>query len=194
MKTGIIEIFEESARVRDHFLKTNLETLEHAIQALAVTVEQGKKIMFFGNGGSAADAQHLTAEFVNRYMIDRPPLPALALTTDTSVLTAIANDFSFEDVFSKQIRALGQPGDAAVGISTSGTSPNVIRGLATALDMGLTTVGIGGPFEAPMRETCRYYLAVQDAPTPRIQETHLIIGHTMVELIDRILFGRGSKT
>jgi D-sedoheptulose 7-phosphate isomerase len=194
LRSGIIEIFEESARVRDNFLKANLEILEEAIQSLASTIEQGKKIMFFGNGGSAADAQHLAAEFVNRYMMDRPPLPALALTTDSSILTAIANDFSFEEIFSKQIRALGQPGDAAVGISTSGSSPNVLRGLETAHDMGLTTVGIGGSFQAPMREACRYYLSLQDAPTPRIQETHLIIGHTMVELIDRILFGRGSTT
>jgi D-sedoheptulose 7-phosphate isomerase len=179
--------------VRDSFLKTNLEVLEQVIYALAHIVEQGNKIMFFGNGGSAADAQHLAAEFVNRYMIDRPPLPAMALTTDSSVLTAIANDFSYEEVFSKQISALGKPGDAAVGISTSGNSPNVIRGLETARTMGLTTVGIGGPSQAPMRGACRYYLSIHGAPTPRIQETHLLVGHTLVELIDRSLFGRGSK-
>jgi D-sedoheptulose 7-phosphate isomerase len=194
LKAGILKIFEDSSRVRDSFLKANMEILEQAIHALALTVEAGQKIMFFGNGGSAADAQHLAAEFVNRYMMERPPLPALALTTDTSVLTAISNDFSFEEVFAKQIRALGKPGDAAVGISTSGCSPNVIRGLETALHMGLTTVGIGGPVQAPMREACRYYLSIEDAPTPRIQETHLLIGHTMVELIDRTLFGRGGKT
>ncbi len=180
--------------MRDSFLKLNTEILEQTIHALAKIVEQGNKIMFFGNGGSAGDAQHLAAEFVNRYLIDRPPLPAIALTTDSSVLTAISNDFSYEDIFAKQIRALGKAGDAAVGISTSGSSRNVIRGLETALTMGLTTVGIGGPSQAPMREACRYYLSIQGGSTPRIQETHILVGHTMVELIDRSLFGRGSKT
>ncbi len=194
MRSRILEIFEESARVRDSFLKTNMEILEQTIHALAEVIEQGHKIMFFGNGGSAGDAQHLAAEFVNRYMMERPPLAAMALTTDSSVLTAISNDFSYEEIFAKQIRALGKPGDAAVGISTSGSSPNVIKGLETAGTMGLTTVGIGGPSQAPMREVCRYYLSIQGASTPRVQETHLLVGHTIVELIDRSLFGGCIKT
>jgi D-sedoheptulose 7-phosphate isomerase len=122
-------------------------------------------------------------------MIDRPPLPALALTTDSSVLTSISNDFGYDEIFEKQIKALGKEGDAAVGISTSGKSPNVLRGLKTARQMGLITVGIGGPAESPMKEDCRYYLPVEGGPTPRIQEVHVLIGHTMVEIIDQILFG-----
>ena len=116
-------------------------------------------------------------------------LPALALTTDTSVLTAIANDFEYDAVFEKQVKALGKPGDVALGISTSGKSGNVNRGLRVARAMGLTTVGLGGPTGSPMQQECLYYLAVEGAPTPRIQEVHVIIGHALVETVDKILFG-----
>jgi D-sedoheptulose 7-phosphate isomerase len=189
LKERIREIVEESVRLKVKFLKENLDVLEETIRALAGVIEQGNKILFFGNGGSAADAQHLAAEFVNRYIIDRPPLAAMALTTDSSILTAISNDFDFEDVFAKQIRALGKAGDAAVGISTSGTSKNVIRGLSVAQEQGLVTIGIGGPSHSPMRRLCTYYLSVDGAPTPRIQETHLLMGHAMVEVLDELLFG-----
>jgi D-sedoheptulose 7-phosphate isomerase len=189
LKERIREIVEQSIRLKEKFLKENLLILEEVIRALAKVIEQGNKILFFGNGGSAADSQHLAAEFVNRYLIDRPPLAALALTTDTSVLTAISNDFHYEDVFAKQIRALGKTGDAAVGISTSGGSENVIRGLSVAQEQGLVTIGIGGPSHSPMRRICTYYLCVDGAPTPRIQETHLLVGHVIVELLDELLFG-----
>jgi D-sedoheptulose 7-phosphate isomerase len=189
VKDRIREIFKESVRTKERFLENNLEVLAEVIRTLGSVVEGGNKIVFFGNGGSAADAQHLAAEFVNRYLTDRPPLAALALTTDTSVLTAIANDFDWSEVFSKQIRALGKAGDAAVGISTSGRSSNVVKGLETARDLGLVTIGIGGPADAPMRRLCRHYLTVDSAITPRIQETHLLVGHTIVELLDEMLFG-----
>lgn len=161
MKNRLQRIFDESVRVKQQFWGHHLDSLEQVIRVLVETIQGGNKILFFGNGGSAADAQHLAAEFVNRYRIDRPPLPAIALTTDSSILTAVANDFSFEEVFAKQIRALGKPGDAAVGISTSGRSRNVIKGLASAAEMGLRTIGLGGPFDAPMREVCEYYLVVE---------------------------------
>lgn len=192
MKRSLQSIFDESARVKQRFAEHNLDVLEQVIRAVAETIENGGKVLFFGNGGSAADAQHLAAEFVNRYLIDRPPLPAVALTTDSSVVTAIANDFSFDEVFAKQIRALGKPGDCAVGISTSGRSLNVIKGLAVAAELGLRTIGLGGPSDSPMREACDHYLAVEGAPTPRIQETHLVIGHAVVEVVDRLLFGGGK--
>jgi len=189
LKNRIGEIFEESIRLKQIFLKENLDTLEQAIRELARVLEQGNKILLFGNGGSAADAQHITAEFVNRYMIDRPPLPAIALTTDTSVLTAISNDFSFEEVFAKQVRALGKSGDAAIGISTSGTSTNVVEALRMARELGLVTVGLGGPRGTAMQDNCDYYFSVDGGATPRIQEVHQVIGHTLVEAVDEILFG-----
>lgn len=170
-----------------------MEVLEEAIRTLASVLGQGNKILLFGNGGSAADAQHIAAEFVNRYIMDRPPLPAIALTTDTSVLTAISNDFGYEEIFEKQIKALGNKGDAAVGISTSGSSPNVLRGLKVAGQRGLIPIGIGGPTESPMKEVCRYYVPVEGAATPRIQEVHITIGHAIVEVVDQILFGTGKE-
>jgi D-sedoheptulose 7-phosphate isomerase len=189
LRHHIAEIFKESTRLKDAFLKDNVDILEQTVNALARVLGLGNKILLFGNGGSAADAQHIAAEFVNRFMIDRPPLPALALTTDSSVLTSISNDFGYDEIFEKQIKALGKEGDAAVGISTSGKSPNVLRGLRTARQMGLITVGMGGPVDSPMKEDCRYYLPVEGGPTPRIQEVHMLIGHSMVEIIDQILFG-----
>jgi D-sedoheptulose 7-phosphate isomerase len=189
LKNDILEIFKQSIRLKEHFIQDNLDVLEETIRALAGVIGRGNKILLFGNGGSAADAQHIAAEFVNRYLIDRPPLPAIALTTDSSVLTAVANDFSFEEVFEKQIKALGRKGDAAVGISTSGSSANVLRGLRAASELGLVTVGLGGNRNSPMQEHCRHYLWVEGGSTPRIQEVHAIIGHVLVEMIDHVLFG-----
>jgi D-sedoheptulose 7-phosphate isomerase len=193
LRNRVLEIFEESIRLKESFLKANMEVLEEAIRTLASVLGQGNKILLFGNGGSAADAQHIAAEFVNRYIMDRPPLPAIALTTDTSVLTAISNDFGYEEIFEKQIKALGNKGDAAVGISTSGSSPNVLRGLKVAGQRGLIPIGIGGPTESPMKEVCRYYVPVEGAATPRIQEVHITIGHAIVEVVDQILFGTGKE-
>ncbi len=193
LRNRVLDIFKESIRLKESFLKANMEVLEEAIQTLASVLGQGNKILLFGNGGSAADAQHIAAEFVNRYIMDRPPLPAIALTTDSSVLTAISNDFGYEEIFEKQIKALGNKGDAAVGISTSGSSPNVLRGLKVAGQRGLIPIGIGGPTESPMKEVCRYYVPVEGAATPRIQEVHITIGHAIVEVVDQILFGTGKE-
>lgn len=193
LRNRVLEIFRESIRLKESFLKTNMEILEEAIRTLASVLGQGNKILLFGNGGSAADAQHIAAEFVNRYIMDRPPLPAIALTTDSSVLTAISNDFGYEEIFEKQIKALGNKGDAAVGISTSGSSPNVLRGLKVAGQRGLIPIGIGGPPESPMKKVCRYYVPVEGAATPRIQEVHITIGHAIVEVVDHILFGTGKE-
>jgi D-sedoheptulose 7-phosphate isomerase len=190
LKERIREIFKEGTKLRESFLDRNLDALQDAILDIAETIRNEKKVLFFGNGGSAADAQHLAAEFVNRYLIDRPPLAAIALTTDTSILTAISNDFSYDEVFEKQIKALGLKGDTAVGISTSGASRNVLRGLEAARDKGLITIGIGGPSDSPMKSVCRHYLFVEGSSTPRIQEVHLVIGHVIVELVDEVLFSK----
>jgi len=189
LKNHILEIFRESIRVKEEFIHTNLDVLSRAIETIAHALGRGNKILFFGNGGSAADAQHIAAEFVNRYIIDRPPLAAIALTTDSSVLTSIANDFEYDQIFEKQIRALGKRDDVAVGISTSGKSRNVTRGLRVAREIGLVTIGIGGPPNSPMEYECTYYIPVHGGSTPRIQEVHIILGHVIVELSDRMLYG-----
>uniref|UniRef100_A0A7C4EVY2 SIS domain-containing protein n=1 Tax=Desulfomonile tiedjei TaxID=2358 RepID=A0A7C4EVY2_9BACT len=183
------DIFRQSSQVRDAFLAKNADILLEAIKTIATAMGRGNKLLIFGNGGSAADSQHLAAEFVNRYLVERPPLPALALTTDTSILTAIGNDYQFHDVFEKQIKALGKKGDVAFGISTSGRSLNVIKGLKAAQSLGLTTIGLGGPADSPMKEHSRFYLTTEGGATPRIQETHLVVYHCIVEMVDRILFG-----
>ncbi len=158
--------------------------------ALAEALKRGKKILIFGNGGSAADAQHLAAEFVNRFMIDRKPLPAIALHTDTSILTSISNDFSFSDVFSKQVDALGKAGDVAWGISTSGNSPNVVKGLSFARSRGLVTIGFTGTSGGDMEKWCDYILKVDSSTTPRIQEVHILVGHIICQIVEDCLFNR----
>ena len=136
MEDHIIKTFKESSRVKETFINENLSKLVTVIEAVTAALKAGNKILLFGNGGSAADAQHIAAEFVNRFIIERPPLPAIALTTDTSIITSIGNDYDFSEIFSKQIRAIGQPGDVAWGISTSGNSANVLKGLEMAKKMG----------------------------------------------------------
>jgi D-sedoheptulose 7-phosphate isomerase len=156
-------------------------------QAIETSMRTGGKLLIAGNGGSAADAQHLAAEFLSRYLVDRRPLPALALTTDTSVLTAIGNDYGFEHVFERQVRALGRPGDVFLAISTSGRSPNVLRALEAAPDLGLVTIGFSGAAETPMRALCRHFLAVASRETAIVQQIHMAAGHSICALVERAL-------
>jgi D-sedoheptulose 7-phosphate isomerase len=151
-------------------------------------VEQGNKLLVFGNGGSAADAQHIVAEFVGRFAFDRPALPALALSVNTSCLTAIGNDYGFNLVFSRQIEALGRRGDVAIGISTSGNSPNVLSGLSTAQRMGIHTVGLTCQAGGKLRSAADYCICVPSDETPRIQECHILIGHIIAELVEVAMF------
>jgi len=148
----------------------------------------GNKVLLFGNGGSAADAQHIAAEFVNRYQIERPPLPAIALTTDTSILTSISNDYGYIDSFSKQVKALGREGDVAIGISTSGTAANVIKAIKAAKEMGLKTISLTGGDGGDLAKLTDIALVVDSPITPRIQEVHITIGHVLCEMVDRMLF------
>jgi D-sedoheptulose 7-phosphate isomerase len=158
---------------------------------IAQTIEQslraGGKLLIAGNGGSAADAQHLAAEFMGRYVLDRKPLAALALTTDTSALTAIGNDYGFDQVFERQVRGLGRPGDVFLGISTSGRSPNVLRALAAARDLGLVTVGFSGAADTGMRALCRHFLAVASQETAIVQQIHMVAGHAICALVERAM-------
>lgn len=170
--------------------KALLAMVEHIATVSYHALSQGRKILLAGNGGSAADAQHLAAELVVRLRYNRKALAALALTTDTSALTAISNDFAYENIFSRQIEALGQPGDVFIGISTSGKSPNILRALEAARSQQMITIGFTGK-EAPlMAERCDYVLNVPSLETQKIQECHIMFGHIICGLIEEALFGK----
>ena len=193
MEDYIIRSFKESGQVKEIFVNENLPKIVGVVDILTAALKRGNKIMIFGNGGSAADAQHLAAEFVNRFLIERPPLAAMALSTDTSVITAIGNDYDYSEIFSKQIRALGLEGDVAWGISTSGNSSNVIKGLETAKKMGIATIGLTGKDGGAIAGMADYSLNVSSYNTPRIQETHITVGHVICEMIDYKLFQRPAE-
>ena len=188
METIILKRFKESAEVKTRFLKENLPKFLEVIKIVSHALEAGNKLFFFGNGGSAADAQHLAAEFVNRYIIDRPPLPAIALTTDTSILTSVSNDIAFHEIFSKQLRALGKPGDVAIGLTTSGNSSNVIKAFEVAKEMGIKTVALTGNDGGLLAKIADISLIVASTSTPRIQEAHILIGHILCEMVEHQLF------
>lgn len=189
----IIQIFKESCHLKEVFINENLSKIVRVVDIIIRTLQAEKKILIFGNGGSAADAQHLAAEFVNRFTIERPPLPAIALTTDTSVITSIANDYDFSEVFAKQVRAIGQAGDIAWGISTSGSSPNVVKALQTAKRMGLSTIAFTGKEESKMAAIADYTLHVSSGSVPRIQEVHITAGHVICEMVDYKLFKKPTS-
>ena len=152
-------------------------------------LKQGGKVCFFGNGGSAADAQHIAGELVSRFMFDRPGLPAIALTTDTSILTAIGNDYGYENLFSRQVQAHGKRGDVLICYSTSGKSPNIISAIKKAKSMDMITVGLCGNRGGFMVENCEHILEVPSDSTPKIQEGHLVIGHIICGIIEKEIFG-----
>ncbi|MGD8372431.1 MAG: D-sedoheptulose 7-phosphate isomerase [Syntrophobacterales bacterium] len=185
--------FLESIQVKQRCRELNRESLIRAATVIVNAFNNENKLMIFGNGGSAADAQHIAAEFVNRFMIERPPLPALALTTDTSIITSVSNDYTFDDIFSKQVKALGIEGDVAWGLSTSGTSANVLEALAVARKRGLRTIGMTGSDSAKMTDVAQVLLTVEAKDTPRIQECHITMAHVICELVDYQLFQRLSS-
>jgi D-sedoheptulose 7-phosphate isomerase len=178
---------ESSIEVHALLLEACLPAMAVAADALIAAFRGGRKALFFGNGGSAADAQHLAAEFLGRYLIERRPLPALALHTDTSAVTSIANDYGYEHVFSRQIQGLGIAGDVAVGISTSGNSPNILEGLRVAHQMGLYTIGLTGAGGGSMRELVDVLIAAPSSETPRIQECHILVGHALCDAVERAI-------
>ena len=157
-------------------------------EILIEALQQGNKLLLFGNGGSAADAQHIAAEFVGRFAFDRPPLPALALSVNTSAVTAIGNDYGFDLVFARQIEALGRPGDVAIGISTSGNSPNVLQGVMAAKKLGLHTVALTGAAGGQLKTAVDYCICAPSNETPRIQECHILIGHVVAQLVEQTIF------
>jgi len=167
-----------------------LDAVCDAAAACCRCFRDGRKLLLAGNGGSAADAQHIAAEYVSRFMYDRPGLPAIALTTDTSIITATGNDYGYPELFARQVQALGQQGDVFIGYSTSGTSPNILRGLAEARAKGLVCIGLTGNRGGPMHEACDILLAVPAASTPHIQEAHLVLGHMICGIVERSIFPR----
>jgi len=193
MKDIITRSYKDSINVKEAFFKQNLPLIMQTAEVIADAFKAGNKLLLCGNGGSAADAQHLAAEFVNRFMIERPPLPAVALSTDTSILTSIGNDYSFDQIFLKQIKAIGKEGDVLLAISTSGESKNVIMAVKTARDMGIKTIGLTGKGGGKMAKMVDILLNVDANITARVQEVHITIGHIICELIDHILFQQGGK-
>jgi len=164
--------------------------LEAAVESCIGALKNGRKILLAGNGGSAADAQHIAGEFVSRFAFDRPGLPAIALTTDTSILTAIGNDYGYEKLFARQVQAHAQKGDVFVAYSTSGRSPNVIAALQEAKTRSVICIGMTGNRAGPMQELCEHYLDVPSGDTPKIQEGHAVLGHILCGLVEMALFKR----
>lgn len=192
----VAERIEESLAVHQALLESEafLARVAEVAGVIADSLEKDGTVFFFGNGGSAADAQHLAAEFAGRYLLDRPGLAGLALTTNTSCLTAIGNDYGYELVFARQLEALGSPGDVAIGISTSGNSPNVLRAFEAARAKRMTTVGLTGAEGGKLRTLVDYCLAIPAEQTARIQEAHILIGHILCEIVEEEMFHgrRGS--
>lgn len=185
---------EESIATKERLLgdRETIATIVRVSEILIDALQDGGKLFLFGNGGSAADAQHIAAEFVGRFAFDRPALPALALSVNSSCVTAIGNDYGFDAVFSRQIEALGRRGDVAIGISTSGNSPNVINGLLAARKIGLHTVALTGCTSGNLKGASDYCICAPSKETPRIQECHILIGHIIAELVEQTIFHEES--
>ena len=195
MKEMAVRSLKDGAELRLKMAEEMAESITEAAEAIVGAFKTGRKLLLFGNGGSAADAQHIAAEFMNRFLIERPPLPAIALTTDTSVLTSIANDYSYDEIFSKQVKALGKKGDVALGITTSGSSPNILKAFRAASKLGMTTIALTGEAgKAASLKEVDISLQIPSRSVPRIQEAHIAVGHILCELTDVLLFkGVGKR-
>lgn len=185
----IQKLANESIEAKRKFFDTQAEAVARAAELIIASVRAGGKVLIFGNGGSAADAQHIAAELVNRLNYDRPPIAAIALTTDSSIITSVANDSSFDELFERQLRALGAPNDVAIAISTSGTSRNVLRAVEAARELELRTIGLTGRGGGALATAVDVPLVVEASSTQRIQETHITIGHILCELVEDALYG-----
>ena len=191
MKYAIKQQIKDSILVKEQILQNAwiIEQIEQTASLIVEAYKLGHKTLLAGNGGSAADAQHIAGEFVSRFYFDRPGLASIALTTDTSILTAIGNDYGYEKLFSRQIQAQGEPGDVFIGISTSGNSINVVEALKTCKEKEVTTIGFSGEKIGVMDQMCDICIKVPSLETPRIQEAHILIGHIICGLVEKELFG-----
>jgi D-sedoheptulose 7-phosphate isomerase len=188
MKERVIKAFEESVDVKRRFVQEHVERIVQVAYVIAAAFREGHKVLLFGNGGSSTDASHIAAEFVGRYHRERRPLPAIALATDMAAITCIANDYDYAEIFARQVKAHGEKGDVVIAISTSGNSPNVLKGLEAARELGLTTVGWTGGKGGKLAAMVEYAFVVPSTVTARIQESHITLGHVLCELIEESLF------
>jgi D-sedoheptulose 7-phosphate isomerase len=189
MKDNILKAFEESIHVKEKFVEEkNIVKILEVCKAIASAFNDGNKLILFGNGGSSTDASHIAAEFVNRFKRERPGLPAIALNTDMAVITSIANDYDFSEIFAKQLKALADDGDVVLAISTSGNSPNIMKAMDVARKRKLTTVAFTGLKGEKFASRATFAFVVPSDNTPRIQETHITIGHVICQIVEEILF------
>ena len=193
MRESIKKTFKESIAVKQKFVDENVDTIIEVSKLIAETLNRGNKLLLFGNGGSACDASHIAAEFVNRFKKDRPAFPALALNTDMAVITSIANDYDYANIFVRQLKAFAQDGDVVIAISTSGNSPNVLKAVDEAKKKKLKTVALTGGKGDRLASKCDYVFAVQSDNTPRVQETHITLGHVLCQMVEEILFESHRK-
>lgn len=193
MKEKILKAFEESISVKEKFAKENIDKIVEVSKAIADAFNDGKKVILFGNGGSATDASHIAAEFVNKFKRERPSLPAIALNTDMAVITAIANDYDYSDIFAKQLKAIGAEGDVVLALSTSGGSANVLKALDVAKKKRLKSVAFTGIKGEKFASKATYAFIVPSDNTPRIQETHITLAHVLCQMVEEILFEAPRK-
>ena len=194
MKTEdkITELFADSIRVKEQFISQYASLIREVSELIVSSFRNGNKLLLMGNGGSSSDASHIAGEFVNRFLKDRPPLPAIALNTDMAVITSIGNDYGFNLIFSRHVETLAKEGDIVIAISTSGNSPNVIAAVETARKMGNTTIGLTGGSGGKLASLVDYAFIVPSKATPRIQEVHITLGHVICQVVEDAMFGAPS--
>jgi D-sedoheptulose 7-phosphate isomerase len=193
MKDKILKAFEESIEVKKKFAEENVDTIIEAAKVIADAFNKGKKLILFGNGGSATDASHIAAEFINRFQKERPSLPAISLNADMAVITSIANDYDFSEIFAKQLKSLSDEGDVVIAISTSGNSPNILKAMDVAKRRRLTTIAFTGMKGDKFASKATYAFIVPSDKTPHIQETHITLGHILCRMVEEILFEAPRK-
>ncbi|KAF0178655.1 MAG: D-sedoheptulose 7-phosphate isomerase [Nitrospirae bacterium] len=193
MEKKILKAFEDSIAVKKEFSDANLTRIADVSRLIADAFGEGKKLLLFGNGGSACDASHIAAEFVNRFKKDRPGLPAIALNTDVAVLTSIANDYDFAEIFARQLKTLGDTGDIAIAITTSGNSKNILKAIDVAKKKGIKTIGFTGTRGDKFAGKCDIAFVVPSEDTPRVQETHITLAHVICQMVEEILFEAPRK-
>lgn len=187
MESFIIEQLQESAELKRKMAESMIDSIKEAAEVVIRVLRSGGKVLLCGNGGSAADSQHIAAEFVGRFRFDRKAMPAIALTTDTSILTAVGNDYGYEEVFRRQVEALGKKGDVLIGISTSGQSQNIVRAMEKAKELGMVTIALVGSKKGPMSEISDITVSVPSMDSPRIQEGHITFGHILCDLVEKTI-------
>jgi len=193
MREKIFKAFEESISIKDRFVKDNIDSILEVSKVIADIFNDGKKLILFGNGGSATDASHIAAEFVNRFKKERPSLPAISLNTDMAIITAIANDYDYSDIFARQLKAIGEEGDIVLAISTSGGAANVLKAMDVAKKKKLKTIAFTGSRGEKFASKATYAFIVPSDNTPRIQETHITLGHVLCQMVEEILFEAPRK-